>query len=53
MVRMVYLCLMFVIDVKWVFDCGLVLGLGPLWSSSCVLVGVLSGRPFPQIQAQV
>ena len=36
-----------------VFDCGLVLGLGPLWSPSFVLVCVVSGRPFPQIQAQV
>ena len=36
-----------------VFDCGLVPGLGPLWSPSCVIVCVLSGRPFPQIQAQV
>ena len=36
-----------------VLDCGLVPGLGPLWSPSCVLVCVLSGRPFPQIQAQV
>ena len=50
---MVCLCLMFVIDVNWVFDCGLVLGLGPLWSPSCVLVVVLSGRPFPHVQAQV
>ena len=32
-----------------VFDCGLVPGLGP----SCVLVCVVSGRPFPQTQAQV
>ena len=36
-----------------VFDCGLVPGSGPLWSPSCVLECVLSGRPFPQIQAQV
>ena len=36
-----------------VFDCGFVPGLGPLWSPSCVLVSVLSGRPFPHIQAQV
>lgn len=47
------LSLMFVIDVNWVFDCGLVHGLGTLWSPSCVLVVVLSGRPFPHIQAQV
>ena len=33
---MVCLSLMFVIDVNWVFDCGLILGLGPLWSPSCV-----------------
>ena len=50
---MVCLSLVFVIDVNRVFDCGLVLGLGPLWSPSCVLIVVLSGRPFPQIQAQV
>ena len=36
-----------------VFVCEFVPGLGPLWSPSCVLVCVLSGRPFPQIQAQV
>ena len=36
-----------------VFVCGLVPGLGPLWSPSCVLDCVLSGRPFPQVQAQV
>ena len=36
-----------------VFVCGLVPSLGPLWSPSCVLVCVLSGRPFPQFQAQV
>ena len=36
-----------------VFDCGLVPGLGPLWSPSCVLVCMVFGRPFPQIQAQV
>ena len=36
-----------------VFDCGLVPGIGPLWSPSGVLVCVLSRRPFPQIQAQV
>ena len=36
-----------------VFDCGLVPGLRPLWSPSCVLVCVVFGRPFPQIQAQV
>ena len=35
------------------FDCGFVLGLSPLWSPSCVLVCVVFGRPFPQIQAQV
>ena len=50
---MVCLSLMFVIDVNWVFDWGLVLGLGPLWNPSCVLFCVLSGRPFPHIQAQV
>ena len=53
MVCMVYLCLMFVVDVNYVFDCGLVPGLGPLWSPLCVLDCVLSGRPFPQDQAQV
>jgi hypothetical protein len=36
-----------------VFVCGLVPGLGPLCSPSCVLVCMLSGRPFPQFQAQV
>ena len=36
-----------------VFDCGLVPGLGPLWSPTCVLFVVVSRRPFPQIQAQV
>ena len=29
-----------------VFDYGIVLGLGPLWSPSCVLVCVLSGDLF-------
>ena len=33
-----------------VFVCGRVPGLGPLWSPSCVLVCVESGRPFPQIK---
>ena len=50
---MVCLSFVFVIDVNWVFDWGLVLGLGPLWSPSCVLVRVLSGRPSPHIQDQV
>jgi hypothetical protein len=36
-----------------VCDCGLVPSLGPLWSPSCVLVCVASGRPFPHIQDQV
>ena len=36
-----------------VFVCGLVPGLGPLWRPLCVFVCVLSGRPFPQFQAQV
>ena len=42
------------LDVNYVFDfvfvCGLVPSLGPLWSPSCVLVCVESGRPFPQIK---
>ena len=50
---MVWLCLVFVIDVNWVFCCRLVLGLGPLWSPSWVLIAVLSGRHFPHIQAQI
>ena len=33
--------------------CGLVPSLGLLWRPLCVLVCVVSGRPFPQIQAQV
>ena len=45
--------LMSTMSLTVVFDCGLVPGLGPLWSPSCVLVCVVSGRPFPQIQAQV
>ena len=49
---MVSLSLMFVIDVNWIFDCGLVLGLGPLWSPSWVLFVVVSGRHFPHLQAQ-
>ena len=49
---MVCLCLMFVIDVNWVFCCGLVFGLRPLWSPSWVLIVVLSGRHFPHIQAK-
>ena len=36
-----------------VFDCGLVPSLDPLRSPLCVLVCVVSGRPFPQFQAQV
>ena len=36
-----------------VFYCRLVHGLGPVRSPSRVLFFVLSGRPFPQIQAQV
>ena len=35
----------------WLWSCPW--SLGPLWSPSCVLVGVLFGRPFLQIQAQV
>ena len=46
---MVCLCLMFVIDVNWVFCCGLVFGLGPMWSPSWVLVVVLFARPFSHI----
>ena len=45
--------LMSTMSLTVVFVCGLVPGLGPLWSPSCVLVCVLSQRPFPQIQAQV
>ena len=45
--------LMSTMSLTVVFDYGLVPGLGPLWSPSCVLICVLSGRPFPQIQAQV
>lgn len=50
---MVWLCLVFVIDVNWVLAWGLVLCFSPLWIPSCVLFVVVSGRPFPQIQAQV
>ena len=45
--------LMSTMSLTVVFVCGLVPRLGPLWSPSCVLVCVLSGRPCPQIQAQV
>ena len=45
--------LMSTMSLTMVFDCGPVPGLGPLWSPSCVIVSVVSGRPFPQIQAQV
>ena len=45
--------LMSTMSLTEVFDCGLVPGLGPFWSPSCVLVCVVFGRPFPQIQAQV
>ena len=50
---MVWLCLVFVIDVNWVLDWGLVRCLGPLWGPLWVFFVVVSGRPFPQIQAQV
>ena len=33
-----------------VFVCGLIPGLGPLWSPLCVLVCVVFGRPFSQIK---
>ena len=39
--------LMSTMSLTLVFDYGLVPSLGPLWSPSCVLVCVLSGRPFP------
>ena len=45
--------LMSTMSLTVVFVRGLVPGLGPLWSPSCVLVCVVFGRPFPQIQAQV
>lgn len=45
--------LMSTMSLTVVFDYGFVPGLGPLWSPSCVLVCMVSRRPFLQIQAQV
>ena len=42
--------LMSTMSLTVVFECGLVPGLGPLWSPLCMLVCVESGRPFPQIK---
>ena len=45
--------LMSTMSLTVIFVCGLVPGLGPLWSPSCVVICLVSGRPFTQIQAQV
>jgi hypothetical protein len=42
--------LMSTMSLTVVLVCGLVSGLGPLWSPSCVVICVESGRPFSQIK---